>query len=74
VTAGEPSRHPLVEVIAAAPGMAARLLAEHSDDGTGHCRVCTAGAQAGRHVWPCPLHGLAELASRLTPGGPETES
>lgn len=45
------------------PLVIARLLAEHIDDGTGHCRVCTSGAQAGRQLWPCLLHGLAEQAS-----------
>jgi len=30
-------------------------VAEHVDDGTGHCRVCTVGGQAGRSVWPCSL-------------------
>jgi hypothetical protein len=60
----------LVMIIADAPGVAARLLAVHVDDGTGHCRVCTNGAQAGRHVWPCPLAGLAARASEFTVGAP----
>lgn len=55
----------LVLAIAEAPGVAARLLAAHVDDGTGHCRVCTNGAQVGRHVWPCPLRGLADQAIKL---------
>jgi hypothetical protein len=63
VTATGPSG-PIVEFIAREPGMAARMLAEHIDDSTGHCRVCTNGRQSGRHVWPCPLHGLALEASR----------
>ena len=45
-----------------------RLLAEHTDDGTGHCRVCTSGAQTGRQLWPCLLRGLAEQASTLAKG------
>jgi hypothetical protein len=64
VTNGGPPRGLIVAFIAGEPGMAERMLAEHRDDGTGHCRVCTEGAQAGRKVWPCPLHGLAEQASR----------
>jgi hypothetical protein len=67
VTAGEPSRHPIVELIAGEPGMAARMLAEHTDDGSGHCRVC--GPQAARQVWPCPLLGLATRASELVRDG-----
>jgi hypothetical protein len=58
--------HPIVEFMAAQPGLD-RLLAEHSDDGTGHCRVCTAGPQAGRRVWPCNLHGYATQARAATP-------
>jgi hypothetical protein len=60
----------IVAFIAGEPGMAEKLLAEHRDDGTGHCRVCSNGGGAGRHVWPCPLYGLAEQASKCTPGGP----
>ncbi|OLT01083.1 hypothetical protein BJF90_33540 [Pseudonocardia sp. CNS-004] len=60
----------LITFIAGEPGMAQRMLAEHTDDGTGHCRVCTTGGQAGRHIWPCPLRGLAEQASTRAPGGP----
>lgn len=56
---------PIVEFIAGEPGMAERLLAAHVDDDTGHCRVCSAGPQAGRKVWPCPIHVLALNASRL---------
>ena len=55
---------PIVEFIAAETGMAERLLAQHVDDGTGHCRVCSAGPQAGRKVWPCQIHGHALNASR----------
>jgi hypothetical protein len=69
VTDDGPPRIPpeglIVAFIAGEPGMAERILAEHADDGTGHCRVCTDGGQTGRHVWPCTLRGLAEQASRL---------
>jgi hypothetical protein len=53
----------IVAFIVGQPGLAARLLAEHVDDGTGHCRVCSAGPQAGRKVWPCPIYGYAQLAA-----------
>lgn len=62
---------PIVEFIARQPGLVARLLTDHVDDGTGHCRVCTAGAQAGRQVSPCRLLDLAEQASKVTRGGPQ---
>jgi hypothetical protein len=42
----------------------ARLLAQHVDDGTGHCRVCTAGGQTGRYRHPCALQLAAEEARR----------
>lgn len=55
----------IVNFIADQPGMVAKLLAQHVDDGTGHCKVCT---KSGVHpVWPCPSHGLAERASQLGP-------
>jgi hypothetical protein len=60
--------HPLTELIRANPGMAARLLAEHVDDGTGHCRVCSGGGQSGRDVWPCAIHWHAVQASRPPQG------
>jgi hypothetical protein len=43
-------------------GVADTLLRIHVNDGTGHCRVCSAGPQAGRTVWPCRLRVLAEKA------------
>jgi hypothetical protein len=60
----------IVAFIASEPGMAERMLAEHRDDGSGHCRKCVRRQSGAAQVWPCPLHGLAELASRVTPGGP----
>jgi hypothetical protein len=60
LTTAEP--HPIVVFIAAQQGMAARLIAEHADDGTGRCRVCSAGAQGGHHRWPCQLHHYARAA------------
>jgi hypothetical protein len=55
--------NPLVIFIRSQPGMAERLLADHADDGSGRCRVCSAGAQAGRYRWPCALHRAATDAS-----------
>ena len=40
-----------------------RLLRAHQDDGTGHCTICTAGAQTGRLVWPCQLYTAARTAA-----------
>lgn len=59
-----PPAGPIVEFIARQPGAAERLLAQHLNDGTGHCLVCSAGPQAGRKVWPCPIHEYAQSASR----------
>jgi hypothetical protein len=53
---------PLVELIRSEPGMAERLLGAHADDGTGRCRVCSTGAQAGRVRWPCTIHHRAHQA------------
>jgi hypothetical protein len=50
---------PLVMLIRSQPGMAQRLLAQHTDDGTGRCRVCSGGGQTGRFRWPCTLHRCA---------------
>lgn len=51
-----------VALIVGQPGMSARLLAQHVDDGRGRCRVCSAGGQAGHSVFPCTLHAAAEQA------------
>ncbi len=56
---------PIVEFIARHPGMAGRLLVQHGDDGDGRCRVCSAGAQTGRQVWPCQIHGYAARADEV---------
>ncbi|MFD1532187.1 hypothetical protein [Pseudonocardia aurantiaca] len=53
----------LVAFISAEPGMAQRLYDDHRDDGSGHCRACTGGGQAGRYVWPCSLRRAAEVAA-----------
>jgi hypothetical protein len=59
--------HPLVALIAANPGMAARLLAQHTNDGTDHCTSCVQLATGARQIWPCPSHGLAAAALTLRP-------
>lgn len=44
------------------PAAVEQLLAQHVDDGTGHCRVCTAGAQSGHYRHPCLIQLAAEEA------------
>ncbi len=46
--------------------MPADLICEHADDGTGHCRVCTAGAQTGRYIWPCQIYLAARHAVEVS--------
>ncbi|GAA1280942.1 hypothetical protein GCM10009609_51170 [Pseudonocardia aurantiaca] len=53
----------LITFIAAEPGMADRLIREHASDPSGHCRVCSSGAQAGRSAWPCTLRRAAVAAN-----------
>jgi hypothetical protein len=65
VTEPPPSVDPIVEVLAAAPGLVNQLLAQHTPDSYGRCIVCSNGPQAGHQVWPCRLHDLAEQASKL---------
>ena len=57
--------NPLVEMILSPPGMAKRLMEEHSDDGSGRCRGCPVGGQRGRHAWPCTIYRAAEEAARI---------
>jgi hypothetical protein len=46
-------------------GGAAKLLAEHMDDGSGRCSVCcSAGDQTGRVLFPCSLALAARRAQR----------
>ena len=56
---------PLVQMILSQPGMAARLIDEHADDGRGRCRGCPVGGQRGRHSWPCTIRQAAEEAQKL---------
>ena len=60
----------IVAFIAGEPGMAQRMLDQHVDDGSGHCRTCLRRQDGAAQVWPCPLHGLAEQASKHKPGPP----
>ena len=48
------------------------LLQAHCDDGTGHCRVCSAGGQTGRSTWPCQLYSVATaVPAQRSAGAPE---
>ena len=58
---------PLVALIRSQPGMAERLLADHTDDGTGRCRCCSSGGQTGRYQWPCAIHRSAAQAHTPAP-------
>jgi len=60
---------PLAAAIALVPGLAARLMTEHVDDGGGRCRLCPLGDQAGHQRWPCRIHGAASEAARAAPRG-----
>jgi len=57
--------NPLVQMILGEPGMADRLIAEHSDDGRGRCRGCPVGGQRGQHTWPCTIRQAADEAERI---------
>lgn len=60
---------PLVILIGGQPGMADRLVLDHANDGTGHCRLCSGGAQSGHYAWPCSLYRAAtRVASRMETG------
>jgi hypothetical protein len=50
------------------PTALAALLAQHVDDGSGHCRTCRIGNQNGFQAWPCTLHAAADLAARSSSG------
>ena len=70
---------PLAVFIESQAGMAEALLGQHNDDGTGHCRVCTCGGQAGRQVWPCTTFVAAKAAAagrrhRVAPDEPDDPS
>ena len=52
----------------AVDGRANRLAAEDGDDGTGHCRTCSAGPPGRPSLWPCSLARLAAAARKLASG------
>lgn len=56
----------LVVLMASQDGMAAATMRKHANDGTGHCCLCTAGAQTGRYAWPCQTYLAAEEAAAST--------
>lgn len=56
---------PVVQFIVSQDGLSAVLLAEHSDDATGHCRVCSAGARSGRHRYPRLTRVYADIAHEV---------
>lgn len=53
------------EVLSHCGGMATRLVAQHVDDGTGRCIVCSEGGQAGRYTWPCAIRRMSTTALHL---------
>ncbi|QYN38607.1 hypothetical protein K1T35_16155 [Pseudonocardia sp. DSM 110487] len=50
---------PIVVFIAGEAGSAERLIREHADDGSGRCKICAGGPQAGHVRWPCRLYDYA---------------
>jgi hypothetical protein len=46
------------------PSMVDRLEPQHADDGSGRCRSCSSGAQAGRYRFPCPIRLAVDEARR----------
>jgi hypothetical protein len=48
--------------LARCPGVPARLLELHLDDGSGRCRICSSGAGTGRYRHPCAIRVLATEA------------
>jgi hypothetical protein len=45
------------------PSAVAKLLAQHVDDGRGHCQACGIGGQRGHHTWPCTIFNAATTAA-----------
>jgi hypothetical protein len=56
----------LAAELAASPGLIEAMLAEHRDDGTGHCQTCTTPG-TGTHAvpMPCSLRQLADYAAAV---------
>jgi hypothetical protein len=59
-----PGIPPLIALIMSQPRMVDRLEVQHSDDGSGRCRICSAGAQTGRYRYPCPIRVAVDEARR----------
>lgn len=55
---------PVVTFIRSHEGMAARMLAQHVDDGSGHCAGC-AWQETSRPVWPCLIRWYAVEADKV---------
>ena len=77
MTAIRPPSQVLAETIARQRELVDRVLAEHVDDGIGHCTACPRSWQPEWRCWPCRLHSLATLARETldaTPGEHDTGS
>jgi hypothetical protein len=61
---------PLTAFLISQPDVAAKLLAQHVNDGHGRCRVCTVGGQHGHMPWPCTLYASALHAMQIIEGRP----
>ncbi len=48
--------------LARCPGVPARLIELHVDDGSGRCGICSSGASTGRYHHPCAIRVLASEA------------
>jgi hypothetical protein len=57
----------LIVALIGNPAGIEKLLAEHVDDGTGHCRRCPLPGQRGFDSWPCIHHVAAALAAEQLP-------
>jgi hypothetical protein len=62
--ADNPVARALIEFVGSEPGMTQRLRAQHVDDGSGRCVLCSAGAQTGHYRHPCVLRLAADEANR----------
>lgn len=52
----------LADFLQGEPAAVRKLLAEHVDDGRGHCRSCAVGGQRGYQTWPCTIYQAAAMA------------
>jgi hypothetical protein len=60
----------LAAFLAGQPTAVTKLLAQHVDDGKGHCRACRIGGQRGFMAWPCTLYSAVLRAARQGRTGP----